>query len=537
MSQAIRLRQRRFRRPQAITLLWSLKRFIGILRLRLPRKIVQPIVDRMNRGTRPKECRSFGFRWLGACRHYLQGAKRRVAFLLLFLGAGLMPVQLRAGSPGVFENTGDLTTIQSGHTATLLPNGKVLVTMGSPGTAPASVELYDPATGTWTATSSVSVGNGHAATLLPNGKVLVSGGRIFQNGHPLFLAAASLYDPASGTWTATGSLITARSIHTSTLLPNGKVLVIGGSSNSGTPANEELYDPASGTWTATGSLAAARRGHSATLLLNGMVLVASGLNGNDIPIATAELYDPESGTWATTGSLGTTRRSLSTGTLLPDGKVLFAGGYDDITPLASAEVYDPVSGTFSATGSLSGPRSGYNAKLLPDGKVLVAGGVDNNGPPYHFVANAELFDPANGTWTPTGPLNTPRFAHTLTLLPSGKVLVAGGYDGSNYLRSAELYVGPQTSPAFLNIATRMRVLTDDNVLIGGFIITGTELKRVLIRGIGPSLGLGLLSDPNWNCIKRTIWRQRQRKSNGCNSQQEDMRAQHSANQRFGSASW
>src|SRR5450755_1284917 len=185
---------------------------------------------------------------------------RRVAFPLLFLGAGLVLVQPSAHASGTFVNTGSLATAHDSHTATLLPNGKVLVAGGvnGPGdqTATAIAELYDPASGTWTATGSlVTARYVHAATLLPNGKVLVTGG-YNDSGR---LASAELYDPASGTWTATGSLATGRRFHTATLLPNGKVLVAGGNAlvGGGAIASAELYDPASGIWTATGSLATA----------------------------------------------------------------------------------------------------------------------------------------------------------------------------------------------------------------------------------------------------------------------------------------
>ena len=115
----------------------------------------------------------------------------------------------------------------------------------------------------------------HTATLLPNGKVLVAGG--YNSG---YLTSAELYDPASGSWSATGSLNTARQAHTATLLPNGKVLVAGGDNGSGYLTSAELYDPASGSWSATGSLNTARYFHTATLLPNGKVLVAGGLNGS-----------------------------------------------------------------------------------------------------------------------------------------------------------------------------------------------------------------------------------------------------------------
>jgi hypothetical protein len=132
--------------------------------------------------------------------------------------------------------------------------------------------------------------------------------------------------------------------------------------------------------------------------------------------------------------------------------------------------------------------------LLPNGKVLVAGGDDGT----TTLASAELYDPGSGAWYPGGSLITARTSHSAALLPSGKVLIACGSDGNNNaVTRAELYVGPAAPPTLLNIATRMQVLTDDKVLIGGFIIIGTELKRVLIRGIGPSLnGVGVtLSDP------------------------------------------
>ena len=157
------------------------------------------------------------------------------------------------------------------------------------------------------------------------------------------------------------------------------------------------------------------------------------------------------------------------------------------------------SGVFNNTGSLATARGGHTETLLPNGKVLVAGGVASN--LFTTVGSAELYDPASGTWTATGSLTTVRRIHTATLLPNGQVLVAGGNDGSNALASAELYGDATGSPAasqLLNIATRLKVLNGDNVLIGGFIITGTDPKKVLILGIGPSLAQffsGSLSDP------------------------------------------
>ena len=274
--------------------------------------------------------------------------------------------------------------------------------------------------GSWTATGSLTTARfSHTETLLPNGKVLVAGGT---DSSFFSFASAELYDPATGLWTATGSMATARTLHSATLLPNGKVLVAGGYNNGVNLASAELYDPATGLWTPTGSMAAARYQHTATLLLNGQVLVAGGYNDNVGPLASAELYDPATGLWTPTGSLATARFS-PTATLLPNGQVLVAGGGNFNGFLASAELYDPATGLWTATGSMATAREIYTATLLPEGQVLVAGGLGDSG----VLTSAELYDPATGLWTPTGSMATARYQHTATLLPNGQVLVAGGY--------------------------------------------------------------------------------------------------------------
>src|SRR5262249_37285239 len=251
-----------------------------------------------------------------------------------------------------------------------------------------------------------------------------------------------LYDPASGTWTVTGSLSTARYPHTATLLSNGMVLVAGGIAS----ASAELYDPASGTWTVTGSLNTARVDHTATLLPNGMVLVAGGFDTTFIASASAELYDPASGTWAATGNLNAAR-AFHTATLLPNGMVLVTGGEDGptfttFTPsdiLSFAELYDPASGTWTFMGSLNSRRADHTATLLPNGMVLVAAGVSL----IDLLTRAEPYHPACGTWTIPGSLNTARWRHTATLLPDGMVLVAAGESSNS---NASFPVDPDRAP-------------------------------------------------------------------------------------------
>jgi hypothetical protein len=274
---------------------------------------------------------------------------------------------------------------------------------------------------------------------LPSGKVLVAGG----NGSGGRLFSAEVYDPATGVWSPTGSLAIARTCHTATLLPSGKVLVAGGYVGIAAPhSSAEVYDPATGVWSPTGSLVTARAYHTATLLPSGKVLVAGGYGSGD-PLFSAEVYDPAMGVWSPTGSLATAR-TYHTATLLPSGKVLVAGGYGSGDPLFSAEVYDPATGVWSPTGSLATARESHTATLLPSGKVMVAGSNVGIGAP---LSSAEVYDPATGVWSPTGSLVTARAYHTATPLPSDKVLVAGGYSGTGGpLSNAEVY-GDITAPA------------------------------------------------------------------------------------------
>jgi N-acetylneuraminic acid mutarotase len=177
----------------------------------------------------------------------------------------------------------------------------------------------------------------HTATLLGNGKVLVTGGfggvtSTLQNVGAA-LASAELYDPTSGTWAAAASMSTARMNHTATLLASGDVLVTGGTGGSVTLATAEIYHPASDTWTPAASLSTARQFHAAQILSSGAVLVVGGLNDSSnavFGVGSAELYDPVANTWSTAGSMVTHRQHFILAGL-GDGRVLLDGG----TPNAS----------------------------------------------------------------------------------------------------------------------------------------------------------------------------------------------------------
>jgi hypothetical protein len=259
------------------------------------------------------------------------------------------------------------------------------------------------------------------------------------------------------------------------MLPNGKVLIAGGRGSGYVTTNiTELYDPALGTWTVTGSLNTARQMHTATLLPNGKVLVAGGVGPGYL--ASAELYDPATGKWTPTGSMNTARFE-HTATLLNSGKVLIAGGHNGGFTLSSAELFDPASGTWTNTGQLNTPRYGHTATLLPSGTVLVAGGNYAS----HILSSTELYDPPSGTWTNTGSLKTPRQFHTATLLVDGKVLDAGG---ENILSSAELY-----DPGLgytISSQPQIASLTSPLALGGGLVITGAQFRGVAEGSSGNS---------------------------------------------------
>jgi hypothetical protein len=246
--------------------------------------------------------------------------------------------------------------------------------------------------------------DGATATLLKTGQVLVVGGKVATGSIANKTNTAELYNPSTGKFTATGSLADARWGHTATLLNDGRVLIAGGadlSDGAGNLKTAELYDPATGAFTATGSMAAGRASHTATLLKDGRVLIAGGTNS--IGLASAEIYDPATGKFKVTGSM-TTARQDHAAARLPDGRVLIVGGTANgvVGPfgvLASAEIYDPATGKFTATGSMSTPRQGPTATLLFEGTVMVTGGRDQNS---NFLSSAEEYDPATGQFVGRG---------------------------------------------------------------------------------------------------------------------------------------
>ena len=346
-----------------------------------------------------------------------------------------------AQTSGTFIKTGDLNVPRVGHTATLLNDGRVLIAGGRSMTKGvvtplSSAELYDPASGTFSLTGNMTTGRSyHTATVLFDGRVLITGG---DDGNYEGITSAELYDPATGTFSAAGHMSEARGA--ATLLSTGKVLLSGANDRS-----LELYDPATGTFGPTGYVSGSAYGIPATRLLNGDVLLGGYAFGPD-----AAVYNTATGNVQALTFPDLVHVLGYSETLLANGKVLLAGGLTSGRSgyISYTYLYDPTTQSFQTTGSMVAIRGYHSATLLRSGLVLVTGGY--TGTPETDYASAELYDPAGGTFAKAGAMTRPRANHTATLLRDGRVLMVGGEllsgDPGGPASTAELYV-PDGFPA------------------------------------------------------------------------------------------
>jgi len=339
------------------------------------------------------------------------------------------------------DNTGswtpsEMTTARSRHTATLLKSGQVLVVGGDNSTDPSTAELYDPDTNSWQKVFSNlnSPRIAHTATPLADGRVLVTGGSGAGGASSVF--TAEIFDPgndpANGSWTPVNPMNDPRAFHTATMLPNGTVLVVGGTARYGVLlSSAELFDSATGIWSRTSSMNDAHSGHTATLFSSApqvefFVLVAGGVNAEAEITGATELYKP------------------------PSPVVLHNAGVSAASPDGSS---------WTQVGPMNETRMFHTATALPAGsglnrkhQVLVTGGPD----PGNEIAggkSTEIYDSATSSWTTTGNMQSSRTGHTATMLTGGKVLVAGGGDNSAEVgrgcnASAQIVVSPQQTMDF-----------------------------------------------------------------------------------------
>jgi N-acetylneuraminic acid mutarotase len=405
-----------------------------------------------------------------------------------------------------FTPTGAMNITRQQHTATLLQNGQVLIAGGQGGTgavtaatnAQSTLEIYDPAGGGFTLVTSLlkKPRFQHGASLLLDGTVLITGGTTTATT----LVTAEIFalsgGPATATTTlTTNNLVTGRSQHSSTVLADGRVLLVGGAGTNGAAGifpqlTAEIYNPGGGTFTATGGLSNGRLLHAADILPDGRVMVAGGQASFINSTNSVEVYDPNAGTWSLAGGQVIGRQQHTT-TLLADGRVLVVGGQgagsgtsaQPLSYLKSAQIYDPATHTWSSTGSLTTGRYDHAATLLSDHRVLVTGGITSGGTSGVTTNSAEIWDPSNGQWTTVNPMITNpngRRGHALTPLPTGQVLVTGGFDTSlpaNYLASAEIYdptlnqwTAPSPSPAGQATMSSARAYHTATILSNGKVV-------------------------------------------------------------------
>ncbi|MDP6102404.1 MAG: kelch repeat-containing protein [Dehalococcoidia bacterium] len=329
--------------------------------------------------------------------------------------------------------------------------------------------------------ASMEEGRGeHTTTLLPDSRLLVTGGR---GSRPL--TSAEMYDPSTDIWSPAGSMAQARYRHTETTLEDGRILIVGGDGLAGRKplASAELYDPATNTWTSAGSMTYPHGlGHTTTLLQNGKILVAGGssvINDSNRITAFAELYDPSANTWSLTGDM-TEAREYHKAVLLKDGRVLVMGG-------ASTELYDPSTGTWSQAGEYAKEHVlDFAAVPLDDGRVLVSGGgqAKSYGRVPSF-SHSDIYDPSKGEWSPASEMTGKQREHSLTLLKDGRVLLLA-------LKSAELYDPIEDMWSLAGEMSQNRahthtatVLEDGTVLIVG----GSRITRDIYGGITDREGM------------------------------------------------
>jgi hypothetical protein len=292
--------------------------------------------------------------------------------------------------------------------------------------------------GTWSPAGILPTpASGVDAVRLVSGRILMAGGA---DPTGAALAGTALYDPAGNAWSGAGPLGTARRGHTTGRLPDGGVLAAGGTGDAGVLASVERFEPAATAWAQVAPMGTARAGHSATVLTNGSVLVAGGTGTEGSALSTVELFDPVARTWSV-GVPMTDARSGHQAVRLADGRVLVVGGVlpggdGSGTALAYCELYDPATGTWSPTGSLTTARAGHQATLLPDGRVLVTGGEPVPAPDGtyspHSLASAELYDLGTGTWSPAADMPGGRSRHRAVLVRTGVVLAIGGTRGPGF---------------------------------------------------------------------------------------------------------
>jgi len=384
-----------------------------------------------------------------ASNYFYQHKNKAVIITALFL---IAVVYIAYPKPNSFIKAGTLS--HNYYKAIVLKDGRVLLLDNK------YAEIYNPDTKKFKAIEGLkSSRGGFSATLLQNGKVLIAGG----DANNISTADCELFDPISETFKPTAKMLIPRGGHSAILLPNGKVLIMGGESQdirilgaNKYLSESEIYDPVLNKFVPAGNMVSPKRFLNSVLLSNGKVLVM-GHNGavlsnhGEETILYAELYDPNTNTFKDTGKPNSIKY-IGNILLLPDGKVLIIGSNktqnNDIK-----EVYDPTTEKFTSIhlneidfkdwlGNFGGGNyhGAYSMTILPSGKLLIAGG---NIGQYMFsrsISKSEICDIKTYNCVKGPNLNSKRAGHLATLLPNGKVFIFGGEKRRDNLSSAEFYI-------------------------------------------------------------------------------------------------
>ena len=335
------------------------------------------------------------------------------------------------------DSLGELNHSRVDHSATLLPDGRVLVVGGMDAAFMPlrTAEVFDPETNAWTNTGEMrQARTEHSAALLKDGRVMVTGG---MNEHLETIGTTEIFDPETGEWSEYESMRTVRRGHFTLSLNDGRVAVVGGIGQTlgglgilanivavGALISTEIYDPEKDTWSQANDMREGHSGGLAVVLKDGRVLIAGGYNQSEA-LASSEVFDPTTNEWMRTTTMAR-KTFANTATVLDDGTVLFTGGFGmsrskgGITP--GSEVFDPTTNEWRKAPDTIHGRMGHTCTLLPDGRVITIGGSIASGP----VNTGEFMDPETWTWTEITPMSIERSGHTATLLHDGRILVAGG---------------------------------------------------------------------------------------------------------------
>ncbi len=367
----------------------------------------------------------------------------------------------------------NLATSRFGHDATLLDDGRVLVSGGWTGVAnndfiapfPAIVsQIYDPETDTWVYTERfweeqvakrIEFFMFMSASKLPDGRV-VSVAIPAEEGSSV---AIVVFDPETGGWSRLSDVPSNRVFSNVSLLNDGRILIVGGvdagAMLSGSSAADlhdmvEIYDPATGEWQSSEAMNKSAAEQSVIPLADGRALAIGGVvndSNRALDTARAEIFDPVTNSWTLTGDMNVSRVSPEA-IALTDGRILVTGGSDSygmtLGDSSDSEVYDPDTGEWTLTGPMSVRRMSHTLTLLHDGRVLAAGGEDPQGSDYVLYSTTEIFNPVTDTWTPGPELSQPRSNHSATLMPDGSVLLAGGISqkGERYPIASTEFISP-----------------------------------------------------------------------------------------------